>query len=110
MSKNIKLNVVRHGELLLEEVSKFPAKSKKAKSYILAHSESGHNHVLESKVDYEVSETDKEFLIRLFAPAKLVHQKTVNRHKDLVVKPGIYRIRHKQEYSPFTKVVSRIWD
>jgi hypothetical protein len=102
---------IRHGEVSLIPVEKLPKGTKSVHDlFIVGHSETGHHHVLESKA-LQVITTDKEELyLRLFEPGKLVHQKTVNRHNDLMVQPGIYRITHKTEYDPFAKVTRRVFD
>lgn len=110
--KNISKNSpFRQGEITLQPVKRLPRGiCEKSKRYIVGHSETGHHHVLESETEFEVF-TDKEDLyLRLFEPAKLNHQKTVNRHHDLVVAPGIYKVTHKTEYSPFTKAIQQVWD
>ena len=104
----------RHGEVFLQKVSSVPEKLKieNVKSFIVGHSESGAHHVLESAVDYEVitDEEKKELYVRLFEPAKLVHKKTINRHHDLTINIGTYKIIRKQEYNPFLKVMTNIFD
>ncbi len=101
---------IRHGEILLFPVSKLPS-SKKSKhiSYIVGHSETGYHHVLESNQLFEVVNKD-DLYIRLFEPALLVHKKTVDRHKDLEVVPGVYKVIYKNEYDPFAKVIQRVQD
>jgi hypothetical protein len=102
---------IRHGEVTLLPVNKLPKGSKAVHDlFIVGHSETGHHHVLESK-KFEVLTTDtSELYLRLFEPGKLVHQKTVNRHNDLIVQPGIYKVTQKLEYNPFTKMMQRVFD
>lgn len=108
----MKVRSVRHGEVWLLPVNSLPkGKHAKSKRQIVGHSETGHHHVLESRTEFEVTETQKhELYLQLFKPAKLVHQKTVNRHNDLVVSPGKYQVIRKQEYDPFQKVMRQVWD
>ena len=105
---------IRHGEVFLQPIDSAPkGKEEMVKTYIVGHSETGHHHVLESKQKFTVTtdEIDKAFLyITLFEPGKLVHKKTVNRHNDLVVPAGTYRVISKQEYDPFQKIMRRMWD
>lgn len=50
--KSGKRIAVQHGELMLTPVDTvLTGESTKHKMYVAAHSESGHNHVLESKTD-----------------------------------------------------------
>lgn len=103
---------IRHGEVFLQKVKKATGTSEKHSSFIVGHSESGAHHVLESPTDFEVI-TDKskqELFIRLMEPGKLVHKKTVNRHKDLVVEPGTYKVIRKTEYNSFLKIRTAVFD
>lgn len=100
---------IRHGEAMLIPVDK-AVKGKEHTSFVVAHSETGHHHVLESDVPFVVSQSDKEFLIELFKPAKLVHKKQVDKHKTLPVAPGRYKVVYKNEYNPWDEVVGRVFD
>lgn len=102
---------IRHGECVLIPVSKTPKGNvEKAKKYIVGHSETGHHHILKSAVDFDIIMDKLEVYLLLNSEADLVHEKSVNRHKDIKVKPGIYKIGHKTEYNPFTKAIERVWD
>lgn len=103
---------IRHGELLLKPVSAKQVKGKKEahKSFIAAHSETGHNHVIESDVDFNVSTEGLEVYVELFEPAKLVHKKTANKHQTLPIAPGFYQVIQKTEYNPFTGLSQKVWD
>ncbi len=101
---------IRHGEIMLVPVDKVPRGAMtKHESFIVGHSETGHHHVLEG--NFEVMETTKkELFFRLFKPAKLVHKKATDRHKDLVVPAGTYKRFHDTEYDPFEKVIRDVAD
>lgn len=104
---------IRHGEALLMPIEKMPKGTcERVNKYIVAHSESGHHHVLESKEEFEVisDKEAEELFIRLYAPAQLVHEKTVDAHKTLTVPQGIWKVMYKREYDPFSKVIRRIYD
>lgn len=104
---------IQHGEAMLFPVDEAPkAETKEVTSAIIAHSETGHHHVLESKTAFQVQgDMDKENLyIRLFKPAKLVHKKTTMKHKTLPVPAGIWKVIHKTEYNPFLGLVRKVKD
>lgn len=104
---------LRHGENLLLPVSEMPeGKATSHKSYVVGHSETGHHHVLEATKAFDVllEKKSKELFIELKDSATIVHKKTVNRHNDLTVKPGIYKVIHKLEYDPFTQLMRAVWD
>lgn len=100
---------IRHGEAMLVPVNT-NFTGREHTSYIVAHSETGHNHVLESTTPFKVSETDERFLIELFKPARLVHKKTTDKHKTLPIAPGKYKIVYKTEYNPWEGVIQRVFD
>lgn len=101
--------VIQHGEVMLVPVdTKVTGESHK--TFIVAHSETGHHHVLESKKDFTISQSDKEFLIELFEPAQLVHKKTFDMHPTKTVQPGRYQVIYKSEYSPAEKTLRMVQD
>jgi hypothetical protein len=103
--------LIRHGELLLVSVSKMPeGKTKKTKSLIVGHSETGHHHVVESKTKIEWTQYQDRIFFKVSTPTPLIHKKTVDKHKTLIIQPGIYKVIPKQEYDPFRKVMRRVWD
>lgn len=106
------LKSIRHGEILLYPVSKFPrGKMTNHKSYIVGHSETQHHHVLEATEEFKVIKTGKDNVwLELFAPAKLVHKKDIDKHATLKVAPGKYQVIYKQEYNPWEKVIRRVVD
>ena len=107
--KNIKklLKGIRHGEVILMPVDK-SVKGKKVKKFVVAHSETGHHHVIESDTLFTVD--DKNFLIELFGDAAIVHKKTFDAHKTLPLKEGTYERYEAVEYDPFSKITRRVVD
>jgi hypothetical protein len=100
---------IRHGEVMLIPESSMPkTKATKYDAYIVGHSETGHHHVLQA--DMEIAVEKEDLYVRLFQPGKLVHKKTVNRHNDLTVAPGVYKVVRKKEYGPFEKIMREVWD
>jgi hypothetical protein len=104
---------IQHGEALLFPVDKLPkGKARKSKEEIVAHSETGHHHVVVSEKPFEVmGDVEKHDLyIRLFEPAKLVHKKPTQKHRTLNVPAGLWKILHKTEYNPFAGLIQRVKD
>lgn len=108
------MKVLIHGENVFKPVTEAPeGRVTKHKIYIAGHSETGHHHVLESKVEFEVIEPENlgdSIFIRLLEPAKVVHKKSYEIHETKVLQPGIYERTFATEYNPFTKVIQRVWD
>ena len=73
--------------------------------YIVAHSETGHNHVMEmDRVEaFKPKETKDEDLYRLFFDVKqdtdIVHLRSFDTHETLRVSPGKYEVRRQREYT-----------
>lgn len=107
---NGKKIVVTHGEICFTPVDVEPTgRATLHKMYIAGHSETGHHHVLQSEVEFEVFE-GVERLIRIHEVAKLFHQKTFDIHETRILAPGVYKVTEKTEYDPFQKVVRRVFD
>ena len=104
---------LQHGEVLLVPISGLPkGETSKVLSAIVAHSETGHHHVVVSETPFEtVGDVEKHDLyLRLFEPAQLVHQKTTDKHRTLVVPVGDWQVLLKTEYDPFTQLVKKVID
>lgn len=106
-----KLLPIVHGENFLRPVdaANIPAGQFTAHDmFVVGHSESGHNHVLDGKV--EVLESRERMIIHILEATNLFHQKTSDVHETVTVAPGYYEVTHKTEYDPFAKVVRRVFD
>ena len=105
---------IRHGEIMLvpDKIPEQCGEASQTLSYVVGHSETGHHHVLESPVNFEViSDIEKqELYFRLFEPAKLVHKKQTDRHKTLTIPAGTYKRFHDTEYDPFESVIRDVAD
>jgi hypothetical protein len=99
------------GDLLIRRIDKLPAGLTPAKAeagqFVLAHSETGHNHVIAERPNIRVHSTDDPLLSYLEvieatdeAEALIEHLRTFDTHETLQVPPGIYEIRRQREYSP----------
>lgn len=106
--------IIQHGEVMLiplQKGEKVPNGTKSAhKEYIVAHSETGHHHVLKAKDNFEVVMDKLEMYLVLNREANLVHEKTIDVHPTKTVQPGKYRVIFKTEYSPASEIVARVHD
>lgn len=107
--------IIRHGEVLLVPVIELPKTAKlvkTVKSHIVAHSETGHHHVLElpTKV-LRVYEVDNESYLDVGDVGQLLHEKTgVDAHKTHVVAPGKYKVVIKQAFDYFKGLLQKVRD
>lgn len=108
--KNGKRISVMHGELWLQPIDDLPTgESTKHSMFVLAHSETGHHHVLQSDTEFTVVE-GKDRSILLEEVATLFHQKTFDIHETRVIAPGAYKTYYKSEYDPYNNTIRQIWD
>lgn len=91
---------IRHGEVLLLPVDATPSgAAQRVTSCIVGHSESGHHHVLEGDLEFAtVISASGTLYVDLDAPTPLRHQKDHDRHRDLQVPAGAWRVVRKTEF------------
>jgi len=93
--------MIRRIEKLPDELSIVPAENGKL---ILAHSETGHNHIVLERP--EVSQYSFGDLLRSFLvvtgdePALLEHERSFDTHETIAIPPGIYELRRQREHTP----------
>lgn len=81
-------------------------------AYIVGHSESGHNHVLEAdgvKVMEQIVDGMK-VLYAILKDPKSLKQSAGTPHKKQTVEPGEYFITNNVEYNPFMEQARRVAD
>lgn len=72
--------------------------------YVVAHSETGHNHVMEMErvqafKPAGVKEVDLyQLFLNVEAPTEINHLRSFDTHETLLVPPGNYEIRRQREY------------
>lgn len=101
---------IRHGEIFLLPVEAVKGVKSEHKTFIVGHSETGHHHVLEAVKPFNVFVDNDDVFIELFDEADLVHKKSFDKHKTLVIKPGKYLVRRKHEYDPWTGLIREVFD
>lgn len=99
------------GDLLVRRISQLPSEIKLASAdngvHVLAHSETGHNHVCDAAPNVKVYDTEDPLLSYLHVieateatEALIRHLRGHDTHETLLVPPGIYEIRRQREYTP----------
>jgi|ERR1043165_4182713 hypothetical protein len=104
-------NGLRHGEVMLIPVSAIPdGRTLEKGDYILAHSETGHHHVLEGK-QFEITELeDGRLFARILSDTPLEHHKTHDKHRTLTIPPSILERYEMVEYNPASKAIQKVRD
>lgn len=100
------------GDMLMIKVDALPADKDlklmevdNTNHYVIAHSETGHNHVISADVVecYREANTSDADLYELFMVVKetteLKHLRSFDTHKSITVGPGTYKVRRQREYT-----------
>lgn len=94
-----------HGEITFIRVDELPdgfvSEPATNGEFVVAHSETGHHHVLEAAgVEYMPDKEDAMIAwvrIQNGDGAKLKHKRSNDTHRTLTIEPGLYRINHARE-------------
>lgn len=109
-----KAQIIRHGEVIMKPMDSLPKEAvleKEVKSYIVAHSETGHHHVLESLKNFKVYSFNGEKYIEVPEISELLHEKTgKDTHAPHKIVPAIYKIVIKKNYDYFAKKMAEVRD
>ena len=108
----MKPQIIRHGEVLLVP-SEIPSEAKlvsEESEQVVAHSETGHHHVLTAP-KLAVYEVNGEMYLDVKEAGRLWHQKTgVDVHKEHEIIPAKYKVVIKRAYDYFTKKIEQVRD
>lgn len=115
----MKTQIVRHGEVILKPIDVLPKEAKlnnEDYKIIVAHSETGHHHILEVKDKVDVSKIkiyswNGETYLEVPQIAELWHQKTgKDVHKTHRIMPSAYKIILKKEFDYFSGLLKQVRD
>lgn len=105
---------VRHGEVILKPINELPKGAnlvKSIKKYIVAHSETGHHHVLESLKPFKVFSWNGETYLEVPELAKLWHQKSgKDTHAPHKITSSFYKVVIKKSFNYFSKAMENVRD
>ena len=94
------------GDVMFIKIDKLPdnletAKEDKGK-FVVAHSETGHNHVIDSRNAQMLIDKTNDFVayVKISKPTKVEHQRSFDTHESLLLTPGNYQVRRQREYVP----------
>lgn len=103
-------NCAAQGELLITKINKLPdnliAVEPVNNEYIVAHSETGHHHVVEATNTFLYSPANDDDMNGLQSylvvdqPVSLRHLRNFDTHTPIGIEPGMYSINHAREYVP----------
>lgn len=95
----------RQGDLLITKVNNLPEDLEKMEAengnYIMAHSETGHHHVLPSNaVKAFQSSNPLIMFVVVKKPTQITHLRAFDTHKPINLDVGNYEFRRQSEYTP----------
>jgi hypothetical protein len=105
------INQAAQGDLLIRRIDKLPdavkAQSAENGVFIVAHSETGHNHVIEKHSGVEFYAAN-DLMISYLSVVEtcdevetiIKHLRAFDTHEPIKIDPGIYEIRRQREYVP----------
>ena len=101
-------NQAAQGDVLIRRINKLPDGVKKIKpdkqGYVVAHSETGHHHVIEAKKGVGVYLGDDPLVSYLTVidnvETTLEHLRDFDKHEAYTITGGTYEIRRQREYTP----------
>lgn len=101
-------NMAAQGDFLIIRIKDIPAETENYEVengvYVIAHSETGHNHVMErtNVKAYKPKNVNSRDLYELFldvsVPTEIKHLRSHDTHEPILVTEGKYRIKRQREY------------
>lgn len=94
------------GDVMIRRIKKIPAQAKptipEGGYHIVAHSETGHHHVIDSRSAQMLIEETNKFIAWLDVAEEttLRHLRNFDTHAPLTLPPGKYEIRRQREHAP----------
>lgn len=101
-------NMAAQGDMLIRRIDKLPvnitALPAENGKYILAHSETGHNHTIKQQENVTFYANDDDPLIAYLvvdnSKCFVEHERGFDTHESIEIDNGVYEIRRQREYTP----------
>jgi len=97
-------NMAAQGDVMFIRVDTIPSDAvvseEKDGHFIVAHSETGHNHVIESRNAQMLIDKTNDFVayVKISKETEVKHQRSFDTHESLLLTPGNYIVRRQREY------------
>lgn len=100
--------IAAQGDVMFRRVSMVPVDAtevqrKDDEPIVVAHSETGHHHVVKARRDeakvYATANALLSFLV-LANRAEVEHQRSFDTHEPLILEPGVWEVRRQRERAP----------
>jgi hypothetical protein len=104
-------NCAAQGDVMLRRIDRLPAGVKPATAengvFVVAHSETGHNHVIAERPNVRLYDSEDPFVSYLevieatdATEALLEHLRGWDTHETIKIPAGIFEVRRQREYTP----------
>lgn len=104
-------NQAAQGDLLIRRIEAIPSAAKQVNPekgvYVVAHSETGHNHVIAERQNVKLFSSGDPMVSYLQvieatdeAETLLEHMRSFDTHETIKIAAGNYEIRRQREYTP----------
>lgn len=103
-------NCAAQGDLMLRRIESLPEGLTKANAengvYVVAHSETGHNHVIDATTDVSWWKGNDPMISYIEVKAKqdvevlLRHLRSFDTHKTIIIPNGVFEVRRQREHTP----------
>ena len=104
-------NQAAQGDLFIRKINSIPSNAKPVEAkngeYIVAHSETGHNHVIDATPNITLFTTGDPMVSYLQVieatdktEALIKHLRSFDTHQTIAISPGNYELRRQREYFP----------
>ena len=104
--KNVSSLPSFQGDLMIRRVLTIPDSARPSRSadgvHVLAHSETGHHHVVAERSAQLLIDETNDFIawLRVAEPCEVKHLRESDTHAPLHLEPGLYEIRRQREHTP----------
>lgn len=100
------LKICAQGDVAFRRIDKLPDEVKEVTPVlgrnIVAHSETGHDHVIcaERSKLYSFADSLMDSYLEVYEQTTLEHLRDFDTHEPILFEPGIYHVRRQREYTP----------
>jgi hypothetical protein len=104
MTKTVTERPSFQGDLMIRRILAIPSAAKPRDAvdgkHILAHSETGHHHVIDSRAAQMLIDQTNEFIAYLdvATDAEVEHLRSFDTHESVLLTPGRYEVRRQREH------------
>ena len=100
-------NIAAQGDFIIIRVAGIPEGAQEVVpeqgKHVIAHSETGHNHVMEATHTKAFAPTKPDIytlFLQVDEPTVIEHLRAWDTHEPILVPPGKYEIKRQREYTP----------